>query len=44
MRLCLVGLWWGYVIGLAVQDFCLLMFVAKTDWDKESEKVGYKGG
>ena len=36
---CISGLWWGYVIGLGVQDLCLMLFVAKLDWDAESNKV-----
>ena len=39
-----VGLWWGYVLGLAVQDVCLLIFMARLDWDKEAEKVGITEG
>ncbi|KAK2188567.1 hypothetical protein NP493_128g03024 [Ridgeia piscesae] len=35
----LYGLWWGYVLGLALQDVCLLVFMARLDWDKEAEKV-----
>ena len=39
-----IGLWWGYVLGLALQDVCLLVFMARLDWDKEAEKVGITEG
>ena len=28
------------MLGVAVQDVCLLVFMARMDWDKEAEKVG----
>ena len=35
----LLGLWWGYVIGLATQDFLLMIFILKLNWDDEAHKV-----
>ena len=34
------GLMWGYVLGIAVLDVSLLVFLARMDWDEEAEKVG----
>jgi len=34
-----VGLWWGYNIGLAVQNVCLLLFVARLNWRTEANNV-----
>ena len=34
-----VGLWWGYVIGLATQDLLLLIFIARLSWADEAQKV-----
>ena len=28
------------MLGVALQDVCLLVFMARMDWDKETEKVG----
>ena len=28
------------MLGVALQDVCLLVFMARMDWDKEAEKVG----
>ena len=33
------GLWWGYNIGLAVQNICLIIFVARLDWQAEAINV-----
>ena len=33
------GLWWGYVLGLGLQDLCLLGFVMKLNWNEEAHKV-----
>ena len=27
------------MLGIALQDVCLLVFMARMDWDKEAEKV-----
>lgn len=35
----IAGIWWGFVLGLGVQDLFLMAFVAKLDWQKEAEKV-----
>ncbi|KAI0237397.1 Multidrug and toxin extrusion protein 1 [Lamellibrachia satsuma] len=40
----LSGLWWGYVLGLALQDVCLLTFMARVDWDKEAAKAQQRAG
>ena len=32
------------MLGLALQDVCLLVFMARLDWDKEAEKVGITEG
>ena len=28
------------MLGVALQDVCLLVFMARMDWDKETENVG----
>ena len=33
------GLWWGYNIGLAIQIICLLVFVARLNWQTEAHNV-----
>ena len=35
----LAGLWWGYILGISLQDIGLLIFVALINWDKEAEMV-----
>ena len=35
----LQGLWWGYVIGLGIQDLCLFGFMLSVDWQMEADKV-----
>ena len=35
----LAGLWWGNVLGLAMEDIFLIAFVSRLDWTKESQKV-----
>ena len=34
-----VGLWWGYNIGIAIQNVCLVVFVAQLDWQTEAHNV-----
>jgi len=33
------GLWWGYNIGIFVQNVCLLAFVARLNWQTEANNV-----
>ncbi|ELU16173.1 hypothetical protein CAPTEDRAFT_189858 [Capitella teleta] len=40
----LAGLWWGYVLGLGIQDLFLMAFVAKVDWCVEAEKAAERAG
>jgi len=35
------GLWWGYNVGLAVQNICLILFVAQLNWQKEAHNVSF---
>lgn len=35
------GLWWGYVLGIGIQDLALLGFVFKLNWNEEAHKVTY---
>uniref|UniRef100_T1FYH1 Multidrug and toxin extrusion protein n=1 Tax=Helobdella robusta TaxID=6412 RepID=T1FYH1_HELRO len=40
-NLGLAGLWWGYVIGIGVQNICLFAFVARMNWQKETDQVHF---
>ncbi|KAJ1266416.1 hypothetical protein BS78_08G149300 [Paspalum vaginatum] len=33
------GIWWGLIIGVAVQTAALMVLTARTNWDKEVEKA-----
>jgi len=35
----IVGLWWGYNIGMAAQCIYFVVFVARLDWQLETDKV-----
>ena len=35
----IAGLWWGYNIGLFVQNVCLILFVARLNWHTEAHNV-----
>ena len=38
------GLWWGYVIGVTLQNVLYLGFIFRFDWKKESEKAQARAG
>uniref|UniRef100_A0A453JLC2 Protein DETOXIFICATION n=2 Tax=Aegilops tauschii TaxID=37682 RepID=A0A453JLC2_AEGTS len=33
------GIWWGLIIGVAVQTVALIVITARTNWDSEVEKA-----
>jgi len=38
------GLWWGYVIGIGLEDLFLCVFLSRMDWDKEAHLAQVRAG